>query len=73
VTGDRLGGRRLAEHQVSDECTHCDSKHNPTVVRHEKQHDEERVEDLYSIQDGLDNLHLLHGATSNATVSPWAK
>jgi hypothetical protein len=36
-------------------------------------HDKERVKDLHSIQDGLDNLHLLLGTAPNATVSPWAK
>jgi hypothetical protein len=37
VAGNRLRRRRLAEHQVSDESSDRDGKHNPTVVCHEEQ------------------------------------
>ena len=33
-------------------------------------HDEERVKHLHSIQNSLDNLHLLLGTPPNTTVSP---
>jgi hypothetical protein len=36
-------------------------------------HDEEGVEDLHSIQNRLDDLHLLLGIALNTSVSPWAK
>jgi hypothetical protein len=36
-------------------------------------HDEEGVEDLHSIQNRLDDLHLLLCIAPNASVSPWAK
>jgi len=37
MTSDRLGRRRLAEHQVADKSPDRDGEHDPAVVRHEEQ------------------------------------
>jgi hypothetical protein len=77
MTSNRLGRRRLAKHEVSNKRANRDRKHDPAVVRHEKQpkiispmsvhrfgmhlHDEERVKYLHCIQQALHNLDLLLG------------
>jgi hypothetical protein len=77
MTSNRLGRRRVAKHEISDKRADRDRKHDPAVVRHEKQpkiispmsvhrfgihlHDEERIKHLHRIQQALHNLDLLLG------------
>jgi len=47
------------EEQEPDKGTKSNGKHNPAIICHEKQHDEEGIKDLDAIQDGLDNMGFL--------------
>jgi len=41
---------------MSNECTRSNSQHNPSVICHEEQHDEEGIKNLHSIKRRPHNL-----------------
>lgn len=59
MTRSTLGSTGIAKDEITNESADGDRQHDPPVVGHKQQHDEERVEDLHGIEAGLEDLAFL--------------
>lgn len=61
MTSGTFGGTAagISKDKVADESANSDRQHDPAIVSHEQQHDEERVEDLQGVEGSLDDFAFL--------------
>ena len=59
MASSSLGGARVSKGEITDKGTDGDGQHDPAVVRHKQEHDEEGVKDLDGVEGGLDDFAFL--------------